>query len=67
MVLPVREKTLPRVSACIDTTLRRFGGSPTYGLSDIEKTLTLDHIARIMVRHPRMVEVGRYFGLTLAS
>ena len=67
VVLPVRDKALPTVIACIDQTLRRFGGVPTYGLSDNEKTLTLDHIARIAVRHPTMVEVGRYYGLTLAS
>ena len=59
VVLPIRDKTLPTVIACIDATLRRFGGVPTYGLSDNEKTLTLDHIARIAVRHPTMVEVGR--------
>jgi hypothetical protein len=34
VVLPIRDKTLPTVIACIDTTLRRFGGAPTYGLSD---------------------------------
>src|SRR6266540_5954323 len=67
VVLPIRDKTLPTVIACIDSTLRRFGGAPTYGLSDNEKTLTLDHIARIAVRHPTMVEVGRYYGITLAS
>ena len=67
VVLPIRDKTLPTVIACIDATLRRFGGAPTYGLSDNEKTLTLDHIARIAVRHPTMVEVGRHYGLTLAS
>src|SRR5215471_8177112 len=67
VVLPVRDKTLPTVIACIDSTLRRFGGTPTYGLSDNEKTLTLDHIARIAVRHPTMVEVGRFYGLTFAS
>lgn len=67
VVLRVRDKTLPTVIACLDTTLRRFGGTPTYGLSDNEKTLTLDHIARIAVRHPTMVEVGRYYGLTFAS
>lgn len=67
VVLPIRDKTLPTVIACIDGTLRRFGGVPTYGLSDNEKSLTLDHIARIAVRHPTMVEVGRYYGLTLAS
>src|SRR5262245_44084214 len=67
VVLPIRDKTLPTVIACVDTTLRRFGGAPTYGLSDNEKTLTLDHIARIAVRHPTMVEVGRHYGLTFAS
>ncbi len=34
MVLPVRDKTLPTVIACLDVTLRRFGGVPTYGLPD---------------------------------
>src|SRR5437763_1145678 len=67
VVLPIRDKTLPTVIACIRTTLRRFGGAPTYGLSDNEKTLTLDHIARIAVRHPTIVEVGRQYGLTFAS
>ena len=67
VVLPVRDKTLPTVIACMDTTLRRFGGAPTYGLSDNERTLTTDHIARIAVRHPTMVEVGRHYGLTFAS
>jgi hypothetical protein len=36
-------------------------------LSDNEKTLSVDHIARIAVRNATMVEVGRYYGLTLAS
>lgn len=67
VVLPIRDKTLPTVITCIDATLRRFGGVPTYGLSDNEKTLTLDHIARIAVRHPTMVDVGRHYGITLAS
>jgi transposase len=67
VVLPIRDKALPTVIACLDVTLRRFGGAPTYGLSDNEKTLTLEHVARIAVRHPTMVEVGRHYGLTLAS
>jgi hypothetical protein len=36
-------------------------------LSDNEKTLTVDHIARIAVRHPTMVGVGRHYGITPAS
>jgi transposase len=66
-MLPIRDKTLPTVIACLDATLRRFGGVPTYGLSGNDKTLRLDHITRIAVRHPTMVEVGRHYGLTLAS
>jgi hypothetical protein len=46
VVLPIRDKTLPTVIACIDATLRRFGGVPTYGLSVNEKTLTLDQVLR---------------------
>jgi hypothetical protein len=67
MVLPIRDKTLPTVIACLHVTPRRFVGAPTHGLSDNEKTLTLDHSARIAVRHPTMVEVGQHDGLTLAS
>jgi hypothetical protein len=67
VVLPMRDKTLPSVIACLDVTLRRFGGVPTYGLSDNERTLTTEHIAGIAVRHPTMVEVGRHYGLTFAS
>jgi len=33
-VLPIRDKTLSTVIACIGVTLRRFGGVPTYGLPD---------------------------------
>jgi hypothetical protein len=67
VVLPIRDKTLPTVIAYLDFTLRRFGSAPTYGLSDNEKTLTTDHIAGIAVRQSTMVEVGRHYGLTLAS
>ena len=28
------DRTLPTVIACVDTTLRRFGGCPTYALTD---------------------------------
>jgi hypothetical protein len=41
VVLPVRDKTLPTVIACVDVTLRRFGGVPTYGL--------LDYLARHII------------------
>ncbi len=52
VVLPIRDKTLPTVIACIDVTLHRFGGVPTYGLSDNEKTLSVDtsHALRCATR-----------------
>ena len=67
VVLPILDKTLPTVIACIDQSLRRFGGCPTYGLTDNEKTVTTDHVARIAVRNPEMVKAGRHYGLTVAT
>ncbi|HSS10860.1 MAG TPA: IS21 family transposase [Acidimicrobiales bacterium] len=67
VVIPIRDKTLPTVIACIDQTLRRFGGCPTYGLSDNEKTLTVDHVARIAIRNPEMVVAANHYGLTVCS
>ena len=67
MILPIRDKTLPTVIACIDATLRRFGGCPTYGLTDNEKTVTIEHVARIPVRNQGMVDAARHYGLTVAT
>jgi transposase len=55
------------VVACLDTALRRFGGVPTYGLTDNEKTVTVEHVARIAVRNPEMVAAGRHYGLQIAT
>jgi hypothetical protein len=65
VVLPIWDKTLPTVIACIDTTLRRFGGVPTYSLTDNEKTVTTDIVARIPIRHPEIVAAGAHYGLTI--
>jgi hypothetical protein len=50
VVIPVMDKTLPTIVACLDTTLRRIGGVPTYALTDNEKTVSVDHVASIAVR-----------------
>src|SRR2546430_13642747 len=34
VVIPILDKTLPTVIASIDTSLRRFGGVPTYALPE---------------------------------
>lgn len=67
VVIPIRDKTLPTVIACIDQALRAFGGVPTYGLSDNEKTLTVDHVARVPVRNPDIVAAAAHYGITLHS
>jgi transposase len=67
VVIPVWDKTLPTIVSCLDTTLRRIGGVPTYALTDNEKTVSVDHVARIAVRNPEIVEVGRHYGLTIRT
>ena len=67
VVIPVTNKTLPTLVACIDQTLRRFGGVPTYALTDNERTVTTDHVARIPMRHPLLVQLGAHYGLTVAT
>src|SRR6266536_1322356 len=67
VVLPIWDKALPSVVACLDAALRRFGGVPTYGLTDNEKTVTIEHVARGPVRNPEMVAAARHYGLTIAT
>ena len=67
VVLPIWDKALPTVIAAIDTTLRRLGGVPTYGLTDNEKTVTLEHVAGVPVRNPDVVAAARHYGLTIAT
>jgi len=67
VVLPTMDRTMPTVIACLDATLRRLGGVPTYALTDNEKTVTTEHIARIAVRNPQIVDVGRHYGLSIRT
>jgi transposase len=67
VVIPVLDKTLPTIVACLDTTLRRIGGAPTYALTDNEKTVTVDHVARVAVRNPAVVEVGHHYGMSIRT
>jgi transposase len=65
VVLPVWDRTLPTLIACLDATLRRVGGVPVYALTDNEKTVTVEHVAGVPVRHPEIVAVGRHYGMTV--
>jgi transposase len=67
VVLALWDKTLPSVVMALDRALRRFGGAPTYALTDNERTVSIDHIAGIAVRNPQIVAVGRHYGVTIAT
>jgi transposase len=63
VVIPTWDRKLGTLMACLDTTLRRLGGTPTYALTDNEKTVTVDHVAGVAVRHPMIVAAGRHYGI----
>ena len=67
VVLALRDKTLPSVIAALDESFRRWGGAPSYALTDNEKTVTERHVAGIAVRNPKMVSAAVYYGLTIAT
>lgn len=62
VVIPVWDLTLAGLVACLDQTLRTLGGVPTYLLTDNPRTVTIDHVAGVAVRHPQIVQVGRHYG-----
>ena len=65
VVLALRDRTAPTVFAALDVTLRKLGGSPTYVLTDNEKTVTTEHIAGMAVRNPQVVNFARHYGVTV--
>jgi hypothetical protein len=67
VVVPILDKSLPSVMAAIDQALRAFGGVPTYGLTDNEKTVRVEHVAGAAVRNPQMLDFARHYGLTVAT
>ncbi len=67
VVIPTWDRTLPTVIGCLDTSMRRWGGAPTYWLTDNERTVTSDHVAGIAVRHPLIVAAGLHYGVTIAT
>ena len=67
VVVPCWDRRLATVIACVDRAMRAFGGAPTYWLTDNERTVTIDHVAGVPVRHPEMVAVGGHYGITVAT
>jgi transposase len=62
VVIPVWDQQLGTLTWCIDQGLRAVGGAPTYLLTGNARTVTMDHVAGIPVRHPEMVALGRHYG-----
>jgi hypothetical protein len=58
---------MPSVVMALDRALRAFGGAPTYALTDNERTVSVDQVCGIAVRNPQIVQVGRHYGLTIAT
>ncbi len=67
VVLPLWDCTMASVVMGLDRALRAFGGAPTYALTDNERTVSVDQVCGIAVRNPRIVSVGRHYGLTVAT
>ncbi len=60
MVIPTWDRTLGTALGCIDAMLRRFGAAPTYLLTDNERTVTIERVAGLAVRHPEMAAAARH-------
>jgi hypothetical protein len=67
VVLPAWDQSAGSLTACLDRALRIIGGAPAYLLTDNAKTVTVEHVAGIPVRHPDMVALGRHYGCTVAT
>src|ERR1700722_17836809 len=67
VVLPAWDQSLGSLTACLDRALRVIGGAPAYLLTDNPRTVTVEHVAGIPVRHPDMVALGRHYGATVAT
>jgi transposase len=67
VVFPTWDRTVPTVIGSLDRAMRRFGGAPTYWLTDNEKTVTVDHVAGIAIRNPQIVAAAHHYGVTIAT
>jgi transposase len=67
VVIPAWDQQLGTLTWCIDQALRAAGGAPAYLLTDNPKTVTVDHVAGVAVRHPEMVALGRHYGCTVET
>jgi transposase len=67
VVLPSWDQGLGSLTGCLDRALRVIGGVPAYLLTDNPRTVTVEHVAGIPVRHPDMVALGRHYGAVVQT
>jgi len=65
VVIPTWDRRMGTLLSCLDATFRACGGVPAFALTDNEKTVTVEHVAGVPVRHPMIVAAGRHYGLTV--
>lgn len=65
VVIALRDRTIPSVFAALDSTFRLLGGAPTFVLTDNEKSVTVEHVARIPVRNQQVVSFARHYSVTV--
>ena len=62
VVIPTWDRTQATLLACVDQMLRTLGGVPTYLLTDNERSVTVEHVAGVAIRHRGLVAAGRHYG-----
>jgi transposase len=67
VVIPAWDQQLGTLTWCLDQALRVIGGAPAYLLTGNAKTVTVEHVAGIAVRHPQMVALGRHYGCAVQT
>ena len=67
VILPTWERTLGSLLVCLERTLRKLGAVPTYALTDNERTVSVDRVAGVPVRHPEVVAFRRHYGLRVVT
>lgn len=67
VILPTWDRTLGTVLVCLDRTLTKIGAVPTYALTDNERTVSMDRVAGIFVRHPQVVAFGHHYALQVLT
>jgi transposase len=65
VVIPTWDRRMGTLLSCLDSVFRACGGVPAFALTDNEKTVTVEHVAGVPVRHPMVVAAARHYGLTV--